>query len=200
MKEYIEAREKTKGKIEKAYWDLYEKNERITVGKICDKAGIHRSTFYFYYEWIDDVLDSIKNRLLEQLEKTLNNENAKKHDFRQLTFDLKKMFDENRRFLIPLLLNQSGGKFSVEYRQILKKELARDIGLETVSGNMVKDDIANCVLNGMIEMFIYSISSEIIPLDLSFIMGYGTMEHGVRQTLREDLNINISQTSMHAEE
>ena len=60
MSQYLEAREKTIEKIEKAYFSLYIKDKKITVSEICKIAGIHRSTFYFYYEWVDDVLDGIE--------------------------------------------------------------------------------------------------------------------------------------------
>ena len=66
MSQYKEARERTKAKIEDAYWDLMIKNERITVKKIIEKAGIHKSTFYFYYEWVDDVLTEIKTRMMKR--------------------------------------------------------------------------------------------------------------------------------------
>ena len=52
MSQYIDARERTKAKIEDAYWDLMMNNERITVKKITEKAGIHKSTLYYYYECI----------------------------------------------------------------------------------------------------------------------------------------------------
>ncbi|MBR2550774.1 MAG: hypothetical protein IKE92_12325, partial [Clostridiales bacterium] len=84
MSQYKEARERTKAKIEEAYWDLMISNERITVKKIIDKAGIHKSTFYFYYEWVDDVLEEIKKRLMDLLISTIESKERDAGDFRQV--------------------------------------------------------------------------------------------------------------------
>ncbi len=75
MNQYKEARERTKAKIENAYWDLMMNNERITVKKIIEKAGIHKSTFYFYYDWVDDVLAEIKTRMMNLLVSTVESGN-----------------------------------------------------------------------------------------------------------------------------
>ncbi len=81
MNQYKEARERTKAKIENAYWDLMMDNERITVKKIIEKAGIHKSTFYFYYDWVDDVLAEIKKRMMNLLVSAVESENRDRGDF-----------------------------------------------------------------------------------------------------------------------
>ena len=95
MSQYKEARERTKAKIEDAYWDLMISNERITVKKIIEKAGIHKSTFYFYYEWVDDVLEEIKKRLMDLLISTIESKDRDAGDFRQVMIAMRKMFQEN---------------------------------------------------------------------------------------------------------
>lgn len=44
--------------MDQAFLSLLEKTgfEYITVKAICQKAGVHRSTFYLHYETIDDLL------------------------------------------------------------------------------------------------------------------------------------------------
>ena len=88
-------------------------------------------------------------------------------------------------------MEQRGGDFALQYREILKQEFARDIGLEQTTGNQVKDDISSVVLNGMIEMLLSSFASKIIPLQDIYKIGFGIMEKGVRKTLRHDLFIKI---------
>ena len=100
MSQYREAREKTKAKIEKSYWELLMKKEKITVQKIVDMAKIHKSTFYFYYDWIDDVLADIKDRLMNQLIFILNSDNHKNGNFKEVMIDLRKMFVQNRKYQI----------------------------------------------------------------------------------------------------
>lgn len=189
MSHYIEAREKTITKIEKAYFNLYIKDRKITVNEICKIAGIHRSTFYFYYEWVDDVLDGIKNRLLNKLVNIVESKERDNQDFRQIQINLREMFRDDRYYLIPLVLEQRGGNFAIQYREYLKEKFAEDLGLDYKTGNDVKNDVANCVLSGMIEMMLYELSSEIIPEEFAYIIGRGIIDKGISQTLNEDLNI-----------
>jgi AcrR family transcriptional regulator len=191
MKQYKEARERTKAKIEDAYWDLMINNERITVKKIIEKAGIHKSTFYFYYEWVDDVLAGIKTRMMNLLISTIESKNRDEGNFQQVMIEMRKMFQENRKYLIPLVLEQRGGTFAVNYREFIKKRFAEDIGLDYKTGNDVKNDIANCVLAGLVEIMLYELSSEIIPDEFTYKIGDGIIKKGVALTLNDDLNIKF---------
>lgn len=191
MSQYLEAREKTIEKIEKAYFSLYIKDKKITVSEICKIAGIHRSTFYFYYEWVDDVLDGIKNRLLNDLVNIVESKDRDDRDFRKIQLNLRQMFITDRYYLVPLVLEQRGGKFAVQYREYLKEKFAEDLGLDYKTGNDVKNDVANCVLSGMIEIMLYELSSEIIPEEFTYIIGRGIIDKGVNKTLNEDLNIKF---------
>ena len=158
MSQYKEARERTKAKIEDAYWDLMMNNERITVKRIIEKAGIHKSTFYFYYEWVDDVLAEIKTRMMNLLISTIESKNRDEGNFQQVMIEMRKMFQENRKYLIPLVLEQRGGAFAVNYREFIKERFAEDIGLDYKTGNDVKNDVANCVLAGLVEIMLYELS------------------------------------------
>ena len=191
MSQYKEARERMKTKIEDAYWDLMMNNERITVKKIIEKAGIHKSTFYFYYEWVDDVLAEIKTRMMNLLVSTIESKNRDQGNFQQVMIEMRKMFQENRKYLIPLVLEQRGGAFAVNYREFIKERFAEDIGLDYKTGNDVKNDVANCVLAGLVEIMLYELSSEIIPDEFTYKIGDGIIKKGIALTLNEDLNIKF---------
>ena len=191
MSQYKDASERTKAKIEDAYWDLMMNNERITVKKIIEKAGIHKSTFYFYYEWVDDVLAEIKTRMMRLLVATIESRSRANGDFQHVMIEMRKMFRENRKYLVPLVLEQRGGEFAVNYREYIKEHFAEDIGLDYKTGNDVKNDVANCVLAGLVEIMLYELSSEIIPDEFTYKIGDGIIRKGVALTLNEDLNIKF---------
>lgn len=191
MSQYQEARARTKAKIEEAYWDLMMQNERITVKKIIEKAGIHKSTFYFYYAWVDDVLEEIKTRMMNLLVSVIESKNREAGDFQRVMIEMRRMFRENRKYLVPLVLEQRGGAFAVNYREYIKAHFAQDIGLDYKTGNDVKNDVANCVLAGLVEIMLYELSSEIIPDEFTYKIGDGIIKKGVARTLNEDLNIRF---------
>ena len=72
MSEYKAARSRTRQKIESAFWKLYLEKDfrRVTVREIVQEAGIHRSTFYQYYESVGDIFDGIKEHQLFLLRET----------------------------------------------------------------------------------------------------------------------------------
>ncbi len=55
-----------KQRIGEAFWELLEENElrEITVGMITAKAQCNRGTFYYHYQDIEDLLDSLLTKLL----------------------------------------------------------------------------------------------------------------------------------------
>ncbi len=62
--------EKTLKKIYDAFWSLYTRKEisRITVNAVTKEAGIHRSTFYLYFDDIYDLLKKAEEELLSEIE------------------------------------------------------------------------------------------------------------------------------------
>jgi hypothetical protein len=105
--------------------------------------------------------------------------------------EMRKMFHENRKYLVPLVLEQRGGEFAVNYREYIKEHFAEDIGLDYRTGNDVKNEVANCVLAGLVEIMLYELSSEIIPDEFTYKIGDGIITKGVASTLNKDLNIKF---------
>ena len=89
------------------------------------------------------------------------------------------------------MVEQRGGEFAVNYREYIKEHFAEDIGLDYKTGNDVKNDVANCVLAGLVEIMLYELSSEIIPDEFTYKIGDGIIKKGVARTLNEDLNIKF---------
>ena len=147
--------------------------------------------YIFYYDWVDDVLAEIKMRMMNLLISTVESENRDRGDFQQIMIEMRKMFRENRKYLVPLVLEQRGGEFAVNYREYIKEHFAEDIGLDYKTGNDVKNDVANCVLAGLVETMLYELSSEIIPDEFTYKIGDGIIKKGVARTLNEDLNIKF---------
>ena len=61
----------SKSKIKQALVGLLENNKLsdITIGSICEKAGINRTTFYSHFSDMSDLFKAFESELSEQLEK-----------------------------------------------------------------------------------------------------------------------------------
>ena len=101
MSEYTAARNRTRAKIERAFWDLYleKKFRRVTVREIVQRAGIHRSTFYIYFQTVEDIFSAIKERQLSLLQEVLATEGEGEGRFIGLLNALQEVYEENRIFL-----------------------------------------------------------------------------------------------------
>lgn len=69
MKKQPERTAKTRENLIAAFWQLYCLNriEKITVKKITEKAGVHRSTFYEYFSDVYEILELIEDEILDDI-------------------------------------------------------------------------------------------------------------------------------------
>lgn len=63
----------TKENLVQAFWSLYQEKpiEKITVKAVTDKAGLYRSTLYYYFKDVYEILECIELDILHQWEDTI---------------------------------------------------------------------------------------------------------------------------------
>lgn len=130
MGTYDTARNKTKTAIIESFWKLYCKKDvsKITVKDITEATGIHRATFYLYYDNVFAILDAIKNEQLEKLKYVCSTYTSIDNDYADFLKAMRRLYDENETYLEPLLCQYRGNEFAVQYRQVMKSKLRTDIG------------------------------------------------------------------------
>lgn len=69
---------KTKAKLHDALIALLQKQSLadITVSSLCEKAGVNRTTFYVYYDNVEDCFEEITGAIVEDMRNTLYRENV----------------------------------------------------------------------------------------------------------------------------
>lgn len=69
MEKRTAIKERTRGNLIRAFWDCYEKKplRELTVKNITQAAGYNRSTFYLYFDDMDDLLEQAEDELLARL-------------------------------------------------------------------------------------------------------------------------------------
>ena len=71
--------EQTRKNLIKSFWKLYKKDNinKITIGNICRDANYDRTTFYRYFNDIEDLIgkleDEIINGIKDDVNKNINN-------------------------------------------------------------------------------------------------------------------------------
>ncbi|MBF7097789.1 TetR/AcrR family transcriptional regulator [Alkalibacter mobilis] len=151
----LEKQQRTKKSMEDAFIQLYKKNtyEKITVGKICRLAGIHRSTFYLYYGNMEMMLRELENRLLEQMQEF--NHALKPFDFRNTNHDgrainsllpMVNFFMENRSTFVVLMSSQGDPYF----HRKMKKWLWEGLVWSLYRGNFSMGPYQEYVVEGLV--------------------------------------------------
>ena len=192
MSDYIAARSRTRAKIERAFWDLYleKKFRRVTVQEIVQRAGIHRSTFYTYYQSVENIFSAIKERQISLLEEVLTTEGEGEVRFINLLYALQNVYEENRIYLKPLVIDYHSSMFSRTYRQILKDALKKDGSFPAYQEDSKEYRILDCVMSGYVEMLLQLLDSGALTMEESFRLAYFTMENGTKPALQNQLGID----------
>lgn len=193
MGTYDTARLKTNQAIIQAFWGLYLQKDisKITVKNITEATGIHRATFYLYYDNVFAVLEAIKEEQIDKLNYVCSTYTSKENDYADFLCAMQKLYDENEKFLNPLLCQYRGNEFAAEYRQILKVKLRSDIGWKQYPENSSASLIIDSVLSGMIETFITFLQTRAFPLENAFKFASYSVEHGLAPAMEHEFGISL---------
>lgn len=193
MGTYDAARNKTKTAIIEAFWHLYAGKDisKITVKDITEATGIHRATFYLYYDNVFAVLDAIKEDQLDKLKHVCGTYTSSDKDYADFLNAMRKLYDENEVFLEPLLCHYRGNEFAVQYRQIMKSKLRKDIGWRQYPDQSREYLIVESVLSGMIETFILCLQTRAFPLDRAYRFASQSVDHGIAPAMKLEFGISI---------
>lgn len=96
----------------------------ITVKELCEYADINRGTFYLHYKDIYDMLETIENELMEQLEQIFINHDSKDEDnFPYPIFlEIFKLIDNNSE-LCQVLIGPNGDiAFIMKIRELFRNQ------------------------------------------------------------------------------
>ena len=191
MSEYSAARSRTRARIERAFWDLYLEKQfrRVTVQEIVQRAGIHRSTFYIYFQAVEDIFSGIKEHQLSLLQEVLATSGEGEEKFIGLLNALREVYNENRVFLKPLVIDYHSSTFSRAYRQMLKDALKSDGNFPVYTEGSREYIILDSVMSGYIEMLLQLLDSDTVSMEEAFHFAYYTMENRTRPALRKRFGI-----------
>lgn len=193
MGTYDAARNKTKTAIIKSFWKLYciKDISKITVKDITEATGIHRATFYLYYDNVFAVLDTIKSEQLEKLKYVCSTYTSSDNDYADFLKAMRKLYDENETYLKLLLYQNRGNEFSVQYRQVMKSKLRTDIGWKQYPEDSSAYLIIDSILSGMIETFVSCLQTRVFPLESVYRFASQSVDYGIAPAMEREFGIAV---------
>jgi AcrR family transcriptional regulator len=177
---------------------LYEKGEtgRITIDSICDSAKIHRSTFYYHFKSVDAILESIKDRQMSLLKELFESTGGKDVDFKAFIPAFQELFNENERYLVPLVIEYGDKEFSFRYRSYLEDMMFEHLKISYSQRDDRTAGVLEVVISGMVNMFLTSLATHTVTLRDSDLLSHGMINVGLRSVLRDNFGIHIGFTTM----
>ena len=125
-------------KMQDAAIDLLTEGEcNISVRTLIEKAAVERSTFYAYYERLDDVLEAAENTVAEDLINAGSNSSG----INEYLESLFSAFSENRRRIKALLTNANRYSLIEKMLNAVRYSLAESLTKEYSQENAMLDDI-----------------------------------------------------------
>ncbi len=198
MSRYEKASTRTERSIQEAYWDIYEKedSQKITVDEVCKKAGIHRSTFYYHFKSVDSILESIKKQQMDILMDLFERTGGADVDFEAFIPGFQELFEDNERYLVPLVMEYRDREFSMAYRSYLEDRMFEHLKITYDRGDSRTVGVLSTVLSGLVNMFLISLATRTVSLEDSNLLSHGMMNVGLRTVLRDNFGIYIGFVSM----
>ena len=198
MGRYDKASAKTELAIQDAYWKIYEKRDTdtVTVDEICDEAGVHRSTFYYHFRSVEAVSDSIKERQMSLLRGLFERTGGKNVDFTAFIPAFQELFDENERYLVPLVIEYGDREFSFQYRSFLEDMMFEHLKISYDNRDTRTAGVLATVISGLVDMFLLALSNHTITLEDANMLSNGMINTGLRSVLRDGFGIHIGFTMM----
>ncbi|MCD7838486.1 MAG: TetR/AcrR family transcriptional regulator [Clostridiales bacterium] len=135
----------TAKKMDEALLHLLEQKEFefITVKEICEKAGVHRSTFYLHYETVGDLLSECVEGMNRQFNEYFQ-DSLSTFQQRIATSSLEQLFLVTPEYLLPYLTYIS------EHRTVFKVVLAQP---EVIQTDKTYSTLFNAIFNPILERY-----------------------------------------------
>lgn len=112
---------------------LYRKKtlDEITINEVCDKVGVPRSSFYYHYNTIRDVLEEIEKDFIKELSealKKLSGERLKgKELFVRAFEEFIPVIKANEQFIKAIMVERLDFSFMAKCSKLVKEIGAADI-------------------------------------------------------------------------
>ncbi len=128
--------------MQDALFDLIRKGENLSVRTVTEQAGLERSTFYAFYERVDDLIEQAENRIISETLAFDEEQDLSGYLDMFLSF-----FNENRKEIEALLYIRNRFSFIRKLRDSVKYYLASLLPEFSVDNEIRLDAAAGAIIN-----------------------------------------------------
>lgn len=189
---YENARNITRHKIRDTFWTLYckEHQKKITVDQISAAAGVHRSTFYFHYKDIYEILEEIEKELLEDMDRIHIEETFKGNRLDELARQFYDVYHQKAEYLHILVVKRKRAEFASEYRHALENKMFSILETENHKKTILQKKVIEICISQMMEILIICADDPALNQEdmIEILKGFGTK--GYYRTIVENFEVS----------
>lgn len=159
MGRYEKHTDKMRRRIVERYVELCCEKGIVNVQlvELCRACEIYRSTFYHYFDNLDDLLQYTENEIMEKslLIQTRCAQYHAQEYAERFHQALLALFYDYRAYLLALLSPSGSPRFAYRYRRFLRENLEKQLGLGGQSLPLQVDLVLEYMVNGMVGTLVY---------------------------------------------
>ena len=169
----MQAYDDTTRKIQNAFMEFFYKKElhEITVKGICEKVDIPRTSFYYYFADVYEVLESIEDLLIEscaERNKSFVSYRFKKDGYsKEGHFRATLLYIKENDFWFRTLLNKSkDGLFIYKWKKVIKRDFLKKFRYEKID---LKEEelVLEMIASGCIGAYTYWVNNlDKVPIEV----------------------------------
>ncbi|KNZ41486.1 TetR-like C-terminal domain-containing protein [Acetobacterium bakii] len=179
--------EQTKINIQKSLMQILNKKNflNITVKEVCGNANMHRTTFYLYYQNLDEVLCEVEQNLLDEITEQSKNinyiiptfESQNMNMFTHERWEILDYFKENKEYLIPLLNPHSNLNFIYNYKKTIYSQIILTLKRINASYGVYEEYVIRYLISGIVETLYYWLKNDDLSVEefTDFLLRFNSM-------------------------
>jgi len=156
MKKQPEKTAQTKAYLTTAFWELYKARPitKITIKDITDRAGYYRSTFYFYFADVYQILEQIEDGILLEWESMIS-EILVQGKNEPMVERIAEFYEHNGEYMSVLLSPKGDPAFIQKIKDIMRPKMFAMLKLpdEDVKGSMIFEFVISAMLAFLTEWY-----------------------------------------------
>lgn len=188
---YQRARTEMKQQIMRSFWTLYREQpiSKITAGKVAQVSGIHRSTVYFYFRDVYQILEEIEAGLMAHLAGIDVNSGETEAGLNAAGRILFQEYRKNREYLRILVKEQRDYAFSLRYRQELVYLMVQMTKTTTEVETPFQQQLIALTASVIVEVFLQCADDEAFSFEETQRILEGFMKKGFYGTLHDTFQV-----------
>ena len=188
---YENKRRETRERIMREFWGLYLERPvgRITVQQVADAAGVHRSTVYFHFHDVYEILEAIEGPLLARVEAIDSALGETTEGLAEVGRALFEEYRESRGHLRVLVTERRDPDFAERYRAALARMMVGLAREPSEGDTATQRAVVRIAASAVAEAFLRCADDEAMTYEGTVRLLQGLMSKGLYATLAGDFGV-----------